>query len=369
MTAYTGSVDTTFELNDGGVTNLWTASGSEYYYNLEFPLLTFESVSEGAVTMSEGVLGSLAVGEYAVGDNDTLGDDTLYIRMSGDGDPDGGAAAVVSIEQNAHFNLLSYLKTVLEAAGGVTQRHDLSTENHELIIMLNGYGAADTIYIGFRCYQSVTSDYYNMTVATMKGYASGNDFFNQPGIVYNSFCCHNLQIDYWLSVNAARINGCLKVGTPVYEHFGVGNFLPFAPPNQFPQSLFNCAMLVEAPATRYSDTSHSMGWRGGVNQFAIHKNDGNWYFGGTKTGTTTQRIYCLRPFTSTGRPTGVTYAVLPIYIYDTGKNIYGELDGIYHITGFDNVVENTLVINGENYVVMQDVYRTGFDDYIAMKLV
>jgi hypothetical protein len=54
-------------------------------------------------------------------------------------------------------------------------------------------------------------------------------------------------------------------------------------------------------------------------------------------------------------------------LYDSG-NIYGALDGIYHITGFDNVVENTLVIDGKNYVVIQDVGRTSFGDYIALEL-
>jgi len=367
MTAYIGTIDTNLELNDGASDN-WIKSGNSgdsssgldiYYYNKEFPATTFSDVLEGSSSMVEASdVSSLALGEYGIGDIDGVGKDTLYIRMSDDSDPDASDADTISIEQTAHYNLLNYLKTVLEAAGGVTQRYDTSTDNHELIIMLDGYGGTESIYIGFYCYQSVSSDYYNISVGTMKGYTSGNTWENQPGIVYNSFCCHNLAIDYWLSVNAARINGGLKVGTPVYEHFGAGNFLPFAPPSQYPQPLFNCATLVGAPATRYSDIYHYMGWRGGCNQFAIHKNDGNWH-----------NSLCYRPFTSTGRPAEGTYAVLPIYIYDTAKNIYGELDGIYHITGFDNVVENTLVIDGDTYVVIQDVYRTGFDNYIALKLV
>jgi hypothetical protein len=50
------------------------------------------------------------------------------------------------------------------------------------------------------------------------------------------------------------------------------------------------------------------------------------------------------------------------------NNVFGALEGICYITGFDNTVENTLTINGVDYVVMQDVYRTGFPDYYAMRL-
>ena len=49
-------------------------------------------------------------------------------------------------------------------------------------------------------------------------------------------------------------------------------------------------------------------------------------------------------------------------------NLGGGIEGFFHITGFDNVVENTLVIDGKNYVVIQDVGRTSFGDYIALEL-
>jgi hypothetical protein len=48
--------------------------------------------------------------------------------------------------------------------------------------------------------------------------------------------------------------------------------------------------------------------------------------------------------------------------------VYGELDGIFMISGFNNAVENTFTLGGKSYVVMQDVSRTGFYDYYAMRL-
>lgn len=84
-------------LSDAGVTNKWTVStvATEYYYNQSdlngLPLEVFES----SVAMTLGVLGALAVGEYALGDNDTLGGDTIYVRLSDSTDPDAGVADLV----------------------------------------------------------------------------------------------------------------------------------------------------------------------------------------------------------------------------------------------------------------------------------
>ena len=78
-------------LGDGGTTDMWTASGSgtsEYYYNqtdlLHIPLKVYEGTTE----LNKGTLGSLAAGEWAWGDNDSIGHNTLYVRTSGDADPD-----------------------------------------------------------------------------------------------------------------------------------------------------------------------------------------------------------------------------------------------------------------------------------------
>jgi len=44
------------------------------------------------------------------------------------------------------------------------------------------------------------------------------------------------------------------------------------------------------------------------------------------------------------------------------------LDGISYISGFNNAVENTLTVEGTDYIVIQDAGRNGFIDYYAMRL-
>ena len=64
--------------------NGWTASGSgtdEYYYSQEVteePL----SVMENGTALSKGTIGSLNTGQWAYGDNDGLGHNTVYVRLS-----------------------------------------------------------------------------------------------------------------------------------------------------------------------------------------------------------------------------------------------------------------------------------------------
>lgn len=80
----------------------WTRSGSgtgEYYLELAGggdPGLNQPSkVIESTTVLTAGTVGSLSAGGWAWDDNDTLGYDTVYVRLSGSGDPDAQAAGYV----------------------------------------------------------------------------------------------------------------------------------------------------------------------------------------------------------------------------------------------------------------------------------
>jgi len=49
-------------------------------------------------------------------------------------------------------------------------------------------------------------------------------------------------------------------------------------------------------------------------------------------------------------------------------NAYGELEGVFHISGSNQTSENTLVIGGDTYLVIQDVYRLAFHNFMAVRL-
>ena len=46
----------------------------------------------------------------------------------------------------------------------------------------------------------------------------------------------------------------------------------------------------------------------------------------------------------------------------------GEMEGCYCVPGYANAVENIINVGGVDHLVVQDVFRTGYSDYWALKL-
>lgn len=280
----------------------------------------------------------------------------------------------------AHYKMLDAIKALAEANGWVTLRHDTVSANRELILKGEGLSGTEEIFVGFRCYQDVAADYYNITFATFTGYLAGNTFQTQPGARLSGVPAHQSLINYFMVCNAQRIALCMRVGTPVYEHGYVGKMFPFARPGEFPFPVVNCGMLTGEAATRFSDTSHAMGYRGTRANFALRTPNGAW----TQTDNNPWYNATLQ-FQPSAR-----YFMLPITLHDASPNIYGVLDGIYFITGHTNAVENVVQVGGtpvdptgltvaqivtainaaggRAFVVLQDVARTAFNAYIAMEM-
>lgn len=266
----------------------------------------------------------------------------------------------------AHYKMLDKIREVAVASTFWTvMRYDTSITNRELILKGQGYTGTEEIYVGVRTYQDASADYYNLCVATFTGYVPSNTFDTQPGVRLSGVPAHNQRIDYWLTVNPQRIACCMKVGTPVYEHFYIGKFFPYARPSQYPYPIVCGGMLNGAAATRYSDTSHSMPYKGNRINLAMRFNTGVYLQ--PETHPWNNQIEIAGNGTSSGlqlRDTNNQYPLLPIILNDV-NGLYGELDGVRYISGFNNVVENTC---GLDWVVFQDVSRSGFLDYCALKM-
>jgi hypothetical protein len=178
------------------------------------------------------------------------------------------------------------------------------------------------------------------------GYAPGNPFDLQPGPA------HNQRIDYWLTINPQRIAGALKLGAPVYESFYVGKFLPYALPVQYPVPIACGGALNGAAATRFSDTTHQGPYHGGF--LRIYNNAG---WRGTSVSDRPLSRHNLVTVAAL-RDTGGAFPIAPVELYASNAGIFGMLEGVCYISGFNNIVENTLVIGGVTYVVIQNVWRT-----------
>ena len=268
--------------------------------------------------------------------------------------------------QLAHYAMLEKIKDQVTAAGQgwTVLRYVDTVDNRELILEGEGLTGEERIYVGFRTYQNADADYYNLVAMACTGYVEGNAFDHQPNAMLSGIPAHNQRIDYWFSWNAQHIKMALKVGTPVYESAYVGKFLPYARPSQFPYPIVCGGMLDGTPATRFSDSSHSMPYKGNRANMRMRDTNGQWrqvrcypYSNGRLAGSTDAL-----------RDTGGNYHLMPVELYVSSENLYGALEGIYFVTGFDNTVENLIVIDGIEYVVIQDVWRTGFPDYYAIRM-
>ena len=316
---------------------------------------------------------------------------------------------VTSANSDAHKLLLGIIKTLAEDNGWTTLRYDTSGADHELILQGEGLSGTEEIYVGFRTYEKFSADYYNINCGVFTGYVSGAPFEGQPGAKYSGCPAHNNAIDYWIAANPQRIVGCLKVGTPVYEHFYLGKFLPYARPSEYPYPVI-CASMFNGPeAKRYSDTNQLFPYPGHreqttYNNLWLRDLSGVWTrptcYPWRFTSSATYSLAGAQG-TSTLVPLGDEYQIEPVIPYSlplsgnpdhNNENVWGEFDGVYFCSGFNNASENVLQIGGNNivnqsgmtvlqavdeivniehgraFVIMQNVHRTQWRDYIALEM-
>jgi hypothetical protein len=103
----------------------WTESGSgtnEYYCDTEGggdPGLTSPDavLIDGSVA-AEGTVGSLTAGQWDWGDNDTLGYNTVYVRLSGGGDPDAQSDDHIKLVYVQNWGIATPEGTIDVADGG-----------------------------------------------------------------------------------------------------------------------------------------------------------------------------------------------------------------------------------------------------------
>ena len=325
----------------------------------------------------------------------------------------------------AHYKVLAAIKTLAEANGWTTLRYVNTGLVQELILNSAGLSGTEDIYIGFRTYQNVSGDYYNILTGVFTGYVSANSFDAQPGARLSGSPCHNNAVTYFITANAQRIAGCFKVGTPVYSHFYAGKMFPYSRPGEFPSPLVCAGMFNGAAAKRFSDTDYAFpylgresGWPGSnprPSYLWLRDQAGAWrrlshfpfYNGAAGTdnsvGSNALANYNYLAGGDQARalvPAGTNYEPQPIILYtftETGSSpvvrsgsVFGELDGVFPVSGFNNGVENVLqsggtyvdpaglsvadhvadilTAGGRAFVVLQDVNQTDWRSFIALEM-
>ncbi len=304
----------------------------------------------------------------------------------------------------AHQKMLTVFRSLCESVGWVVLRHNTSAENHELIMRAPGLSGTEEIFVGVRTYQSVTGDYYNLLLGVFTGYVPENTFDGQPGAGLCGIPAHNNSIDYFTTANGQRLVFMLKVGTPVYMHGYAGKLMPYARPSEYPYPVACAGILLGPVGTRFSDGNNYFPYHGrGVSSnahFYVRRPDGVWIAPALwpfSHGNNAANGYALAGPTVCEVPANGIYQLEPIIAHaltDTislDNNIWGELDGVYFVSGFNNTVENVVQVGGSTqidqggmsvaeavaaikavggraFVVGQNVNRTGWRDYVAIEM-
>lgn len=280
---------------------------------------------------------------------------------------------------------------------------------YEMIVMGPGLADDDEVYAGIRTYQNVGADYYNWHLKPMTGYDDELTFDQQPGVLIATspkVPLFNSNITYWFVANGRRFVVVAKVST-IYTALYMGLILPYFPNTLLPYPYF-CSGSCITEATRWSEQTnqHSIGlmqpysaasteanalvtpttsarffdgtWHGLFNVYPPSTTQ--WYQGTYKTIwpyaylgissrfiTGTSSLIEPLQFHRTSDSDYALFPIIPNMKMPTGA-VWGELDGCYYVTGFNNYSENIITAGGYDHLVVQNISRTGIDDYFALRL-
>lgn len=251
---------------------------------------------------------------------------------------------------------------------------------NEMYFRAPGLAGADEIYVNCCSFYSEASDYYNIGFCGTLGFETNDTWAQQP--LKSADVTHTLwqfQIPYWIIADGRRFILVTKSSTNYMSTY-CGWFLPYGTPQEYPYPMYISSTTSGISGTRWSSESHNH--RSFFDPYVgyVYTIDGTWLtiqnkYNGSGNSEVSPGTSNLWPYTQNlvsgiRQSPGDYYPMLPMVLHtdQNGGNVYGELTGCYWVPGFANASENTVVIGGIDYVVIQDVYRTSNQDYFALKL-
>jgi len=264
--------------------------------------------------------------------------------------------------------------------------------SQELILKAPGLAGTDEIYCAIRSYESSTSGYYLWDGNGYIGFNAANTFTAQPGAIAGwlpMMSLWNAAIPYWFVASGRRVVVVAKIST-VYQAMYLGFIRPWATPGQYPYPLLVGGAMTGQRGRNYSVTSPNHrhftdpgeDTQNNANTACMLRGpSGAWLpFQNSYTSSAEVRYDGPRPLWPTNygalsnlreAPNG-RYVLMPIVLTQynavADHDLFGELDGCYWVSGFNNAAENIVTVGGIDHLVVQNVYRTSVRDYWALRL-
>ncbi len=293
-----------------------------------------------------------------------------HLLMTGDSITISGAD---QSEYNGTFSITvtsatGYTYTMPAAGASPATGTIVETRNStEVIWKAPGLSASEELYMGVKTYQLVSSDFYNWAVSGFTGYVSTNNFDTQPGTSgMIGTPLWNQAIPYWFVGDGQGVVVVAKIQN-VYNSVVMGKMLPYATPGQWPYPMIvGGALTVAQKDFRYDNTAYINWFKGNRENFKMRHVDGTWH---TPQVLVQEETITIRNTITSSATADGYYGLHALVLSELSPpNVFGDVANLYMISGFNNAVENTIVVGGITYVVLRDATRTGFKDYVALKL-
>ena len=268
-------------------------------------------------------------------------------------------------------------------------------------IVLKGPGNAglDEVYVGMRLNADTPADIFGIWFSGSQGVVSANPTFSDH--VNSAPAMHmpvaDYAMDYWFVADGRRFIVVVKVSTTFVAAYE-GLFLPYATPQEYPYPMISSGCSLHAKRWSDENPAHTHFCMPNLSRFDYQQ--GNEPYEGY--GSYPQNDGLLRVLSPSGEwvmfnnqyndyrvfpwssPRGnVSYVstqtsligggqmITPATLVGEGSRLNGAigvLDGVFHVTGFGNAAENLVSVAGTDYLVVQNMFRTNFTDYWALRL-
>jgi len=271
-----------------------------------------------------------------------------------------------------------------------------SGQETDLVLRGPGLAGNDAVFVAMRLFRDADDDVHGIYMrscdSVLPSAAAYDEHVNASSWVWTPLFDDTMT--YWFIANGRRFIAVAKLST-VYEAMYGGLFKPFSPPSGYPYPV--CVGGSSATFLRYSiadyrhthfvdpgprdgtaDDASSTNSTGGES-LIVREPGGAWQKFTNLDGQGTGKTYpwATANFTSDNfleRCTpllGGGYLLTPVTLtidVDSVRGALGVLDGVYHVAGYGNAAENIITLNGQDYLVVQNVYRTDLEGYWALKL-
>lgn len=379
--------DITFTCSNAGATSGYLTATHGWNSEVETGLAWTRSSTTATVTLPAH---TLAVG------------DTVTVSASSD------TGAITNATKTITAVATNTISFACIASGATSGTLTLTLNETHLYLKGQGNGGTDEIFVNLRSYQNSGAGYYNIELRGATGFsgAAGMTRITQAGISsLVDLCLISGSMNYWFIANGRAFRIVAKAST-VYESAYAGFILPTGLPSEYTyplaiggsqgqtrklysassgadgythnaffnagsgSSTYGALYLRDKTGTWrnfYNKSSDSAVWSGNYNR--------TFPYGGSRSLSTTKGSPIYPNLNAGVIDASSTYTLFPVSLISrvagspTGtKDIFGDFEGVFHVSGHNNASENIVQISGVDHLVIQNTYHTDKDEYAAFAL-